>query len=293
MSPASRRLGWAVVPVLLCLGANAVRGADPSPEDRAERVVSLNPSLTEMLLALDAKAALVGVDAYSAQLQPEVRDLPRVGGLFNPSLEAVVALQPDLVVMVPGARQRDLAERLGALGVRVLELPNVTLEQVLDSLDALGRHVGRSSQAAAQIATIRSTWREIEHQASERPSVRAVLVLQRDPLYLVGRGSFIDDMLRAAGGENAAAVFDEPYPRVTMEWLIEAAPEVILDATEDGGDAGVHWSRWPSLPAVSSGRAVGIPPAVMRPGPHLDRSLRILAAALEDRGPSPAEGESP
>jgi len=293
MSIPSRRLGRAVVLVLLYLGASAVWGADPSPEDRAERVVSLNPSLTEMLLALDARASLVGVDAYSAQLQPEVRDLPRVGGLFNPSLEAVVSLRPDLVVMVPGARQRDLAERLGALGVRVLELPNITLEQVLGSLDALGRHVGRRAEAAAQIETIRSAWREVEQQVSGRPSVRAVLVLQRDPLYLVGRGSFIDDMLRVAGGENAAAVFDEPYPRVAMEWLIDAAPEVILDATEDAGDPGLHWSRWPSLPAVSSGRAVRIPPAVMRPGPYLDRSLRILAAALKDPGRSPAEGESP
>jgi iron complex transport system substrate-binding protein len=293
MSTPSHRLGWAVILVLLSLAASAVWAADPSREDRAERVVSLNPSLTEMLLALDAVESLVGVDAYSAQLQPEVRDLPRVGGLFNPSLEAVVSLQPDLVVMVPGARQRDLAERLDALGVRVLELPNISLDQVLGSLDALGRHVGRRAEAAAQIETIRSAWREIEQQVSGRPRVRAVLVLQRDPLYLVGRGSFIDDMLRVAGGENAAAVFDEPYPRVAMEWLIDAAPEVILDATEDAGDAALHWSRWPSLPAVSSGRAVSIPPAVMRPGPHLDRSLRILAAALNDRGRSPAEGESP
>ena len=82
----------------------------------------MNPSLTRMLIALEAQQVLVGVDEYSADHEPAVAALPRVGGLFNPSLEAVVALEPDLVVVVPSVQQRDFRSRLRELGVEVIEL---------------------------------------------------------------------------------------------------------------------------------------------------------------------------
>lgn len=266
------------LPLLLALGT-AVR-ADPT----LPRVVSLNPSLTEILVALDALPALVGVDDYSARVRPEVRGLPRVGGLFNPSLEAIVALEPDLVVWVPSAQQRNLRERLEALGVNVLVLENITLDQALASIEVLGARVGRREAARRRVETIRTAWREIERAAAQRQHPSAVLVLQRDPLYLVGRGSFLDQMLGAAGAHNLAAeAFDEPYPRVSLEWLIAAAPEIILDASESVTPAVEYWERWPSLPAVRDRRVFSLPTdAVTRPGPYLDRALRTLAQAIHD-----------
>ncbi len=266
------------LPLALALGG-AVR-ADPFPP----RVVSLNPSLTEILVALDALPALVGVDDYSARVRPEVRDLPRVGGLFNPSLEAIVALEPDLVVLVPSAQQRNLRERLEALGVDVLVLENITLDQALASIEVLGARVGRREAARRRVETIRTAWREIEHAAAQRQHPTAVLVLQRDPLFLVGRGSFLDQMLGAAGARNLAAeAFDEPYPRVSLEWLIAAEPEIILDASESVMPAVEYWKRWLSLPAVRDRRVFSLPTdAVTRPGPYLDRALRTLAQAIHD-----------
>ena len=264
-----------VLSLLLALGT-AVR-ADPSPP----RVVSLNPSLTEILVALDALPALVGVDDYSARVRPEVRGLPRVGGLFNPSLEAIVALEPDLVVLVPSAQQRNLRERLEALGVEVLVLENITLDQALASIEVLGARVGRREAAQRRVETIRTAWREIERAAAQRQHPSAVLVLQRDPLYL---GSFLDQMLDAAGAHNLAAeAFDEPYPRVSLEWLIAAAPEIILDASESVMPAVEYWERWSSLPAVRDRRVFSLPTdAVTRPSPYLDRALRTLAQAIHD-----------
>jgi iron complex transport system substrate-binding protein len=266
------------LPLLLALGA-ALR-ADPT----LPRVVSLNPSLTEILVALDALPALVGVDDYSARVRSEVRGLPRVGGLFNPSLEAIVALEPDLVVLVPSAQQRSLRERLGGLGVDVLVLENITLAQALDSIEVLGARVGRREAARQRVEAIRTAWREIERAAAQRPHPSAVLVLQRDPLYLVGRGSFLDQMLGAAGAHNPAAdAFDAPYPRVALEWLIAAAPEIILDASESVTPAVEYWERWPSLPAVRNRRVFSLPTDVVtRPGPYLDRALRTLAQAIHD-----------
>ncbi|MEE8475229.1 MAG: helical backbone metal receptor [Myxococcota bacterium] len=273
---ADSNLAWAQA------GSNAPSSSNTMSGEAvvAARVVSLNPSLTEILVAVGAVSVLVGVDDYSAQVQPEVRSLPRVGGLFNPSLESVVALEPDLVVMVPGAEQRDLANRLRRLGVDVLELPNVRSEDLLQSIEILGGRVGRREAARRNVARIRLAWRAVEKATARRSRVRAVLVLERDPLFLVGSGSFLDEMLRAAGGENVAAVLSDPYPQAAIEWLIAAAPQVILDATDDPGDPLRYWSRWPSLPAVVDRRAIAISPAVLRPGPYLDRSLRILAEAL-------------
>jgi ABC-type Fe3+-hydroxamate transport system substrate-binding protein len=87
-------------------------------------------------------------------------------------------------------------------------------------------------------------------------------------------------MLRAAGTTNVAEEFDEPYPRVAVEWLLAAAPDVILDATEDPLDAATYWARWPSIPAVAAGRAVALPLTVTYPGPYIDRSLRSLAERI-------------
>jgi len=275
--------------LLLCGGVWA--------ETRFPRVVSLNPSLTETLVALDALPALVGVDDYSARLQPEVRELPRVGGLFNPSLEAIVALEPDLVALVPSAQQRNLRERLEGLDIEVLVLENITLAQALDSIRVLGERVGRGAAAQRRVEVIHAAWREAERAAAQRETPRAVLVLQRDPLYLVGRGSFLDDMLRAAGANNlAGAAFDEPYPRVSLEWLIAAAPELIIDASESIEPAAEHWARWPSIPAVQRGRVIAVPTgAITRPGPWLDRALQLLAQAVQGAAPRALEaaGELP
>jgi ABC-type Fe3+-hydroxamate transport system substrate-binding protein len=255
------------------------------------RVVSLNPSLTEILLALGAAPALVGVDDYSARANPEVAALPRVGGLFDPSLEAIVALRPDLVVLVPSAEQRDLRARLESLGTEVLALENHTLAQLLASIESLGGRVGRAQAARGRVDAIRRAFADAARATQHRARPRAVLVLQREPLFLVGGGSYLDDMLRAAGAENLAAGFSEPYPRVDVEWLIAAAPELILDVSEDPQPAAEHWGRWPSLPAVANARVVALPaPQVTLPGPHLERALELVARAVAGESPAAASG---
>jgi len=161
-----------------CAGVSA--GSDPSAEleHPAEglRVVSMNPSLTRMLIAFGAQQVLVGVDEYSADHEPAVATLPRVGGLFNPSLEAVVALEPDLVIVVPSVQQRDFRSRLRELGVEVIELASITLDQILESMQTLGDQIGRSQAARERVAAIRSTWIDVAREASHRPRRSAVRV---------------------------------------------------------------------------------------------------------------------
>jgi len=262
-------------------GESAAERSDP-PARTAARVVSINPSLTAILLALGAREVLVGVDDYSARQNPEVAHLPRVGGLHDTSLEAIVALAPDLVVFVPSVEQGDVRAQLALLRVAHLAFDPTSFDDVLEAIETLGDCTGRADAARERVAAIRSARERMLRDRAGRPRVRGVLVLTRDPLYVVGGGSFIDEMLGIAGVENLGRELAGTYPRASLEWLVAARPELIVDAGGGAEAARAFWSRWPSLPAVRDGRVVSIPEGVATlPGPYLDRGLETLARAVE------------
>ena len=265
------------------VAASASAGA---PDRATKRVVSLNPSLTSILLAIGATETLVGVDEYSARQHEAVASLVRVGGLFNPSLEAVVSLQPDLVILVPGAEQRDFRQRLEALKIRVEPFENTSFDAVLENIERLGALTGRGPEARARIEAIHNTRSRVEGSVAsllgeKRSRPKLAMVLQRDPLYVTGGRNFIDTMLRSAGGENVAGGFSEPYPRVAMEWFIAARPEIIIDLSPEAQQSMEFWNRWPNIPAVKKTALVSLDAeTISMPGPDLDRSLEILARAI-------------
>jgi iron complex transport system substrate-binding protein len=268
----------------LALALGLLAAAPASGEAPARRVVSLNPSLTAIAFALGAREQLVGVDDYSARA-PEAAGLPKVGGLYDPSLEAVIALAPDLVVLVVSAEQRGFRERLEALGVPCLALAPVSFDEVLGAIETLGARLGREAAATARVAAIRETRARVEAAARGLPVLRGVLVIQRDPLFVAGAGTFVDDMLRSLRIENVAAAQSGPWPRLAREWLLAAGPELILDSSPEPEPAASYWARWPSLPAVGKGAVADVPQGITTlPGPALDEALLVLAAAA--RGPA-------
>ena len=255
-----------------------------------ERIISLNPSLTAILVALGAGDSIVGVDDYSAEQIPAVAGLPRVGGLFSPSLEAVVTLRPDRVVLVPSSEQRNFRGRLEALGVPVTGFSNIRFEEVLSNIRQLGRLVGREAQAEARIEAIERARDAARQLAERKTSPRVLVVLQRDPVYVVGGGNFIQEMLETLGARNPAAEFSDPYPRVAAEWVVANAPDVLIDLSPDRAEAVNHWSRWPSLPAVATGRVVALEAELISmPGPGLDRAFEALAKGLYGESAGPGE----
>jgi len=287
-----RNLFVALPAVLLA----AVAQAEPPTTElsaQALRVVSMNPSLTSILVALEAQETLVGVEEHSLRLHPDLAALPVVGGLFNPSIEAVVSLEPDLVVLVPSAQQRDFRGRLEALGIEVLALPNITVAEILASIETLGTRVAREAQARLRVAEIRRAFAEVSAASAKRDPVPLVVVLQRDPLFVVGAGSFVDEMLVAAGARNLAAEWSEPYPRVAVEWMIAAAPDLILDASDDPVAAIDYWRRWPSIPAVANQRTLPLPLAATFPGPFIDRALHAMALQIYPPPTAGGRGSTP
>jgi len=287
----STLLVW--VSVSLCLAvlaasalvhaAPAAAISTPTPTSQAPptRIVSINPSLTSILIALGAVDTLVGVDDYSATNQKEVAHLPRVGGLFNPSLESVVALRPGLVVLVPSAEQRDFRRRLEELGIAVAAFENVRFDEVMENIERLGALTGHVPEARARVDAIRRKRAVVAKLATGRSRPKVLVVLQRDPIFVAGRGSFIEQMLDTLGADNLAGEFADPYPRVAVEWVVARAPEVVIDLSPGSEDPTLYWSRWPSLPAVADGRVLRVDAAlVSMPGPDLDRSLEVLGGAL-------------
>lgn len=283
-----RTIGSICGAIVLTLAVGAAAADAP-----AKRVISLNPSLTAMLLAIDAREVLVGVDEFSARQQQSVAALPRVGGLYDPSLERVVALAPDLVLVVPSAEQRGFRERLGELGIPVLAVDPVSFEDVATVLERIGARVGRSEAAKRRAGAMREMRARVSAAVAGEALVPTVLVLQRDPLFVAGAGTFVDDMLRAAGARNLAAELDDGWPRVSREWLIAAAPEVLVDTSRDPESAAGFWARWSSIPAVTNGRvhrAAG--QDVTLPGPWLDRSLLNLLDLVRPGLREQLEGEA-
>jgi iron complex transport system substrate-binding protein len=230
-----------------------------------------------MALALGARAQLVGVDDFSARQEPAVAGLPRVGGLYDPSLEAVVALRPDHVMLVPSAEQRGFQEQLAALGIARFVADPVSYDEVLATIRRLGERLGRAREAQARVAALHGARARAEAANAGRKRVRALLVIQRDPLFVAGPGTFVDDMLRAAGAANVAADLSGAWPRASREWLLAARPELIVDATDEPEPAREFWARWPALRA----RIVSLPAALVTlPGPQLDRALARIEAAV-------------
>lgn len=292
----SRGIGRVWVALILggvCLGglgvASSASAKEAAPARALPRLISLNPSLTAIVLSLGAGDALVGIDDYSAKVLPELADRPLVGGLFDPSLESVVALRPDCVLLVAGVDQQIHAQRLEQLGIEIEIYQNERLDQVLENIERLGKLLGREEVAAERIAAILDMRAAVDVATRGWPRPDTLAIVDRSPLYLVGGETFLDEMLVAVGARNVGASLAKGYPRGSIEWLISARPELLLDMTPGAGGAAAFWARWPSLPAVAADRVLTLDASrISMPGPDLDRALRELAvvvhgAAIEPR----------
>lgn len=245
------------------------------------RVVSLLPSLTESICALQACDRLVGVDRYSNH-PAAVRALPKVGGGIDPNIEAVVALRPDVVLMSRSSRG---AERLEALGIRVVALETDTSADVRRVLERLGvllaipdaqriwTAIDAGVTAAAQSLPPRVRGTRVYYEVSPGP-------------YAAGSGSFIGDMLERLGARNIIPPDLGPFPKINPELVVRAAPDVIMIGA--GNAQGLaQRPGWAGLRAVRERRVCVFDEAesdvLVRPGPRMVEAARIMADCL--RGP--------
>jgi ABC-type Fe3+-hydroxamate transport system substrate-binding protein len=246
--------------------------------------VSLSPHATQGLFALGVGASVVGVDDFSSE-PPEARGLPHLGAYIDPDLEGLVALGPDLVVLA--ATQRALAERLELLGLSTLVVPDTRLDDVFVTLEALGDAVCRPEQATELVDRLRGELGRVASRGG-RP-VRAVLVVDRPAgelrqFYVAGPENFLGDLLVAAGAENVFADAPNPFPQVSLEPIVAADPDLVLELVPgaDAATAAERVAAWrtvaPGLRAVRHGAVAALTERWLPiPGPSVGRGAARLA----------------
>jgi iron complex transport system substrate-binding protein len=272
----------AAVALVLAAVLAACRETPVHDEGAARRIVSLSPAATEILFALDAGDRLVGVCSFCDH-PPAVAAIPRIGSFTTPSVEAIVAARPDLVIAVHGPATHDAVEAVERAGLPVLVLEDTTLAAVWRAIAEIGRRTGREAAAQALAADLRARFAAVRARVAGAPRRRVLVVVGQTPLVVAGVGTFVDDLVREAGGENIAADTGLPWPRLGLETVVARAPEVIIDSAishEGGADPGL-WKRFPALPAVREGRVYGYRSfAALRGGPRLADAAEEFARLI-------------
>ncbi len=247
------------------------------------RIVVMLPSATETLCALGACDRIVGTDDFSNW--PEaVQKLPKLGGLYNPSVEKIVALKPDLVIASPYGK---LAPALARVGIPVFVVKTETYDDIFKTARELGRLVGREAQAEALVARIRAQVYALESKAA-KSKTRPTVYYEIDPTpYTVGPDSFIGVLIQKARGRNIIPRNLGLFPKISPELVVAKNPEVIVL-----GDApyGVTYAKikarpgWAGIRAVRDRRVCELTKAetdvVHRPGPRVAEGLRVLIRCI-------------
>lgn len=249
----------------------------PAPPAVVRRVVTLAPSLTESVMALGAGARLAGVSRFDEA--KEVASLPRVGGFSDPSVEAVLGLKPDLVVVQPGPGNEKPVKRLAELGVPVLALPLENVAQVEAGLRALGAALGEAARGERLAQNIEASRAKVRALAHGLPTLKVLFVYDFTPLVVAGPGSFAGELLADAGAVNAAQKAKTAYPAYSVEAAAAAQPDVIVDAATSA----MGRKELARLPGLRDARWVTLTSRdLLHPGPYLGRGLEELFHLLHD-----------
>ncbi|MFY9824522.1 MAG: helical backbone metal receptor [Thermoanaerobaculia bacterium] len=273
-------------PVLAgCQGGQGERSPGVSPKV-PRRIIALTPSVTETLFALGLGDRVVGVGDYS-RWPPEAARKPRLGGLFNPNLERIVSLKPDLAVLIPS--ERGLGTKLTPLGIDALVVPNESLADVQASFGTIARRCGVPEAGDRLLAE----WRTgLNLPPLPGPPRRVLISVGRRPgqlgeVTIAGPHTFLDELLQRAGGKNAFADAPTLYPQIGLEEIVARKPDVILELRADpltpAAVAAIvaDWQALPRVPAVRLGQVKVIAgDFVLIPGPRIPQFYREMREAL-------------
>ncbi len=247
------------------------------------RVISLVPSVTEILFTIGAQDRLVGVTDF-CDFPADARRKPSVGGMLAPSLEGMVALKPDLVVATTAGNRHETFDQLARLKIPVYLVNPITVADVLDLLARLGRLTDRAEAADHVVTTLRERIQAVSDRVAGRPRPRVLYVLWPDPLIVPARGALVSELIGLAGGDSVTADGGQGYPRYSMEAALARNPEVIILAShgsERSPLSRTKWERFSQVPAISAGRLYTADGNLMhRYGPRIVDGLEALARMI-------------
>jgi iron complex transport system substrate-binding protein len=276
----------------------SVQYASPAPAEREftdelgravrivyppRRIVSLAPNLTETLYALGVEDRLAAVTSY-CDYPPAVRAKPRVGGAINPSLEAIVAAEPDLVLLTWHHNRRETAEALDGVRLPYYVVSPRSIAGIIASVERIGELTG-SARTAEVVGEMHARLAALEARLAERAPRRVLFVVWDEPLISVGPQTFIADALRYAGAVSVVET-QQDWPRLSLEEILRLQPDYLIFASNHSASlpelARTLSERpgWRRLRAVEAGRIALVSDAINRPAPRLLEALDALARQL-------------
>ena len=249
---------------------------------RIDRIVSLAPNLTEIVYAVGAGNRLVGDTTY-CDYPTEAKNVAKVGDTMNPSIERIVALKPQIVLVSTASQLEAFTNRLDAQKIAVYVTNPRSLDEVFHSIETLGELFGEHDRSASLAAALRKHAGEVEAAVKQIKPVTVFYQVSGEPLYTIGRESYLTDLVRRAGGISVTADVPGAFPRFSDEAALAARPEAIILST--GGSMGeansIVASSLKNSPAVLNNRVYNIDgDHLSRPGPRLVDGLEEMARAL-------------
>ena len=256
---------FAIIFVVALIGQNSQPNIQPSQHAMPQRIISLGPSITETLFALGLGDNIVAVSNY-CDFPTEVINLPKVGGYVDPNLEAIVALQPDLVVLL--ANQQRTIKQLHQLNIPTLPVRDTTLADIKNMMDRIGQRTQHQKQAQQLLNSIDQKITTIVEKTAKSARPRVLITIghsignnQIKTLFIAGQHDFYNDLITLAGGENAYQSTALKVPSLSIEGLIQLNPQIILDIFPEADDHDAdldqvlqQWQQLEYIDAVNNNR---------------------------------------
>src|ERR1043166_3624084 len=275
---------------LLCLCGGCRRGQQQARvEPRPQRIVSLSPSVTEILYGIGAWPQVIAVSQFCTYPE-DVKNRPRVNGWDKTNLEQVMALKPDFVIGVD-AQEPFLRDKLTGLGVRSLFVKSQTLADIMASMGEIGRATGHEQEATNLVAKTQGEIEAVRKAVGDRPHPRVLCVVDRVPgtirdLYTATKGSYLDELINIAGGDSIAPQGDYGYGKINKEAVLTLNPEVIIDMVQGskgnfGEDPIAVWNELAEVRAVRDKRIYPMTDSsVIHPSQFVGHTAQVFAKAL-------------
>ena len=249
-----------------------------------KRIVSLAPNITEILFSLGLDEEIVGVSIH-CNFPEKAKTKVRVGSYISLDFEKITSLKPDLIIATGAGNTREMVDRLEKLGFQTYAIYPKNFNDILKSIGHIGEVVNREKEARGIIEGLRKRCQRVIELTKGLPRPKVFIQIGDAPIVTVGKGSFADDLIRLAGGENIAGKEKEVYPRFGMEEILKRSPEVIvISSMNPKGDYQKileQWTRWKTIPAVKNGRIHLIDSDLLdRPSPRIIDGLEELARVL-------------
>jgi iron complex transport system substrate-binding protein len=258
-----------------------------SLEKPPKRIVSLSPSITEILYGIGAFNYIVGVTIYS-DFPEEVKNLPKVGGWINPNIEAILLLKPDLVIMTV-EQDRIFGNKIRGLGLDTLSVDgNRSIEDIITAIEKIGMALNKSLEAKKLIEDIIMGIEEVKRKTKNLTPKRVLFVIGRNPntledIYAIGKPSFVNDMITIAGGRNVVENNGLAI-KISKEAIVDLNPDVVIEVNHSGTKSDEFkkaWSQLKEISAVRNGKVYTVSSsALLHPSQRIIEGIRILTELL-------------